>query len=374
MFGWRKRSEGFEWREYVRTTVLIRRADRQRRIEDVRLSAFEAVKAQRDRGVEAGRAKLKAATGATTSAAGKFCSAVIGLIQRAFSVLWSCLAMSFAKAKSAVRPVSLPGLTPGLAFARHVAGWISDIPHIVPFGRKHLAYAVAGLTMIAVLGPMLRGELPTTPASIKLANLLPASFETAAITGRASALTGDMLRVNGELVRLQGIEAPGPAHPCFKSNGRRWPCGAAATAALSGLLRGRSISCQMSGVADAGLRVATCRSGDIDLAAELARTGKVFATSAYGNEESAAREAHAGIWQNDTVRPEKWREQVWEEAKRSAPDGCPIKGIVRSAARVYAMPWSDGYERERVRQSRGGRWFCNEAEARAAGFSLRDRS
>ena len=39
MFGWRRRSEGFEWREYVRTTVLVRRADRQRRIEDVRVAA-----------------------------------------------------------------------------------------------------------------------------------------------------------------------------------------------------------------------------------------------------------------------------------------------------------------------------------------------
>ena len=44
MFGWRRRSEGFEWREYVRTTILVRRADRQRRVEDVRVAALEKVK------------------------------------------------------------------------------------------------------------------------------------------------------------------------------------------------------------------------------------------------------------------------------------------------------------------------------------------
>ncbi len=56
MFGWRRRSEGFEWREYVRTTVLVRRADRQRRIEDARLAAVEKVKNAADAGAEAGRA------------------------------------------------------------------------------------------------------------------------------------------------------------------------------------------------------------------------------------------------------------------------------------------------------------------------------
>ena len=56
MFGWRRRSEGFEWREYVRTTILVRRADRQRRVEDARVATLEKVKHARDAGVEAGRA------------------------------------------------------------------------------------------------------------------------------------------------------------------------------------------------------------------------------------------------------------------------------------------------------------------------------
>ena len=44
MFGWRRRSEGFEWQEYVRTTVLVRRADRQTQIDDVRMAALNKVK------------------------------------------------------------------------------------------------------------------------------------------------------------------------------------------------------------------------------------------------------------------------------------------------------------------------------------------
>ena len=32
MFGWRKRNDGFEWREYVRTTILVRRRNRRERV------------------------------------------------------------------------------------------------------------------------------------------------------------------------------------------------------------------------------------------------------------------------------------------------------------------------------------------------------
>ncbi len=60
MFGWRKRNEGFEWREYVRTTILVRRADRQKRLDDARLAALAKVKEAKDRGVNAGIAKAEA--------------------------------------------------------------------------------------------------------------------------------------------------------------------------------------------------------------------------------------------------------------------------------------------------------------------------
>ena len=66
MFGWRRRSEGFEWQEYVRTTVLIRRADRQRKIDDVRAAAINKVKDTADRGVAAGRAGVETVTQTTS--------------------------------------------------------------------------------------------------------------------------------------------------------------------------------------------------------------------------------------------------------------------------------------------------------------------
>ena len=71
---------------------------------------------------------------------------------------------------------------------------------------------------------------------------------------------------------------------------------------------------------------------------------------------------------------ERMARNVWEEAKRTAPEGCPIKGHVRASDRIYAMPWSDGYTARKVRTVKGDRWFCSEDEARAAGFKLSSRS
>src|SRR5512134_3913796 len=55
MFGWGKRNDGFEWRDYVRTTVLVRRGQRRQRIEEAKGAARDGVKHAGRRGAEHGR-------------------------------------------------------------------------------------------------------------------------------------------------------------------------------------------------------------------------------------------------------------------------------------------------------------------------------
>jgi hypothetical protein len=110
----------------------------------------------------------------------------------------------------------------------------------------------------------------------------------------------------------------------------------------------------------------------------LVQHGYVFAVRSFFGQlnetEDAARAAKKGIWQGKVQRPQEWRDQQWQDAARTAPDGCPIKGVVRASSKYYALPWSAGYSRTKVRTDRGGRWFCSEDEARAAGFTLSSRS
>ncbi len=62
MFFWRKRNQGFEWREYVRTEILHRRRARRQKLDDAKAAAVFGVK-------QAGRAGASAAASSASAAA-----------------------------------------------------------------------------------------------------------------------------------------------------------------------------------------------------------------------------------------------------------------------------------------------------------------
>lgn len=233
------------------------------------------------------------------------------------------------------------------------------------------ALAVAGWGLWHVLNPA------AAPAS---GVRQPVERRAAAsdVTGRALALSGDRIRIGATVVRLEGIEAPDRNQTCKRANGRRWSCGTEAYRALGRLVRGKRVACTLEGTDDSGAALASCTFDSKDLAAELVRAGNVFAITGlfapYSGLEAEAREARAGIWQGEALRPGEYRARLWDEAKQKAPDGCPIKGQVSRAGRTYVLPWSDRYQSIRVSERRGERWFCSEAEAQAAGWKPQNAS
>ena len=118
--------------------------------------------------------------------------------------------------------------------------------------------------------------------------------------------------------------------------------------------------------------LARCTADGADIAEQLVRGGHVFASNelfaSYASSEREAAGAGAGLWSGVAERPSEYRAKKWDEAKRTAPDGCPIKGRVSEIGRVYVLPWSPSYDRVKVRTAKGERWFCSEDEARAAGW------
>lgn len=80
--------------------------------------------------------------------------------------------------------------------------------------------------------------------------------------------------------------------------------------------------------------------------------------------------AGRGIWQADAIPPWEWRASRWERAAEASPrPGCPIKGNINARGeRIYHTPWSPNYLRTVIDESRGERWFCDEAEAAVAGW------
>jgi endonuclease YncB( thermonuclease family) len=378
MFGWRRRSEGFEWREYVRTTVLVRRADRQRRVEDVRAAALEKVKHVRDAGVDAGRAGAEFAGSQFSKFLSFIGSALLDLLVAMFyaATRWSKFAI--AVVSDVLRRVAGPLVEVARGPANAARDKIRAMPDVarkLPIKSQHVIAAATILGLIYLGGPILRSG-----DGVAVAKITPEAAPIASeISGRATAITGDLMRVGGKLVRLDGVEAPAPSQPCYRSNGRRWGCAAAARAGLRKIVRRKSVTCTPSGQGESGYVLARCViDGTKDVAAELVRNGYVFATSSFFNslssEEDEARNAKAGIWQGEVARPQAWRERAWEDAKRDAPDGCPIKGLLRASSKQYELPWFADYARAKVRTERGERWFCSEDEAKAAGFQPSDQS
>jgi endonuclease YncB( thermonuclease family) len=239
----------------------------------------------------------------------------------------------------------------------------------------HLALAGGAIVLLLLGGYALlpaSGPTSTTSGSVRADRGSADAPETTTasiagtLRGTARALSGDRLRVGKTVVSLSGIEAPELNQSCTNADGKSWNCGQSARQALARLVRGRRVNCEVSG------GTGSCTVGETDIAAELVRRGHVFAESgffsSYGGIEGEAQEARAGIWDGEPLRPADYRTQRWNEAQEAAPDGCPIKASVRRGRRYYLVPWADGYDRLRVVESRGGRWFCSEEEAKRAGF------
>ena len=122
--------------------------------------------------------------------------------------------------------------------------------------------------------------------------------------------------------------------------------------------------------------VATCRSAAADdIGRQLVVEGLAWAFVRYSDvyvpEEQAGRAARLGVWQGKAEAPWEFRDNRWARAAAKSPrPGCPIKGniSVGSGERIYHTPWSASYDRTTIDESKGERWFCNEAEAIAAGW------
>jgi endonuclease YncB( thermonuclease family) len=451
MIGWRKRNDGFEWHEYVRTTILVRRRNRRERVGEVAKDAVHNLKAAGQRGAAAGAVGAQA-LGRGVAAAGQKGAAglraadnklrsglpVLGSGLRMFAVtlytaflallaallkaaswLWDKLAPLFAAGWRRLDPLLAVLRQPTLSVPLAIAGvvavlggagrifsargdrdavialligllilsallaarWSEGRPEWVDAwlesGRERFGSVGRGVgvavVLLFVVGAAVLGWRASGASSGHGGSVRNASE----VEGRGYALTGDTLRVGRTTVRLSGIEAPVPGQACESANAASWRCDAAARDALARALAKGRVRCKLGSEDDDGRRFGTCHTGEKDIAADLVNGGHVFATSGlfttYGSLESAARANKVGVWGGEAARPADYRAQKWEEAKRDAPDGCPIKGNLKGGRRIYTLPWAQGYERVRM-SGKGDRWFCSESEARQAGWKPSEQS
>ena len=414
MFWWRRKNDGFEWHEYVRTTIKLRREDRRKRIEDVRLSAVEGAKNAGAAGARAGQsvaARLWAALGRAPAAFWKMAQATGGPTGRHLRRLMNALAAALSSLTQPLAPLLIrPGIAPILGLiaiasaASAIARWMTlpapsiwdwqilaataiavlmtlavllaaikasklSVPRVangrarrmlagVGIGRQAIVtvIAVLGVSGLAVGAWFLAPTLSFTSAGTTVAKLTAPTKQT--LEGRARAVTGDTLLVDKTYIRLASIEAPELAQRCRNARGRRWRCGRSARAALARIVGRKQIVCEFSG--RERMKPGSCTVGGKDIGEQLVDKGHAFAVGGFYFTLRCRRakcttfeiRCLAGRSAKTGRIPQPDLDEGRKNARRTA---APIKGHVSSKGKIYYVPWSPRYRRERIDARRGER-------------------
>ena len=208
-------------------------------------------------------------------------------------------------------------------------------------------------------------------------------------------------------VRLQGIDTPE----------KKQRFGKAATKKLRSLLEGQDLEIVPIEQSDGyGRMIAKVFVDDEDIDAAMVETGYAWAYRKYLSHsesdqqycvlEASARSLRRGVWSDPPAdwqppwtyralknrKPATFRDYSGETAEgciaaigrrdggpavqekrglvgTSPTIGCRIKGNINGKGeRIYHVPGSPSYGGTRITESQGEKWFCNEGEAREAGW------
>lgn len=189
-------------------------------------------------------------------------------------------------------------------------------------------------------------------------------------SGTLRVIDADTVDVGGLRVRLFGLDAPEIGQPCVLG-GQTIDCGRWAADLVRARFGGQDARCTTRDVDRYGRQVATCDVGGVDIGQVIVAEGWAVAyrrySMIYDLDEKAAAVAARGLWAMTMQEPESFR--AARNAAPAAPDpACNIKGNISASGRIYHRPGNRDYERTVIDETSGERWFCSEAEARAAGW------
>jgi endonuclease YncB( thermonuclease family) len=137
--------------------------------------------------------------------------------------------------------------------------------------------------------------------------------------GNAQVHDGDTVTVQGQRMRLRGIDAPEYSQTC-QAEGRDYACGRDARRSLAALADGKSVTCEGWELDKYQRLLAVCRAGGIDLNAEMVRLGWAVSYGDYRREEAEARQAKRGLWRGEFETPRDWRAQHQPQDKEPPHD------------------------------------------------------
>lgn len=154
------------------------------------------------------------------------------------------------------------------------------------------------------------GDVALAIGILGLAGLLAARLdrvETRQTSGRPVVNDGDTITLNGERIRLIGIDAPEFDQVC-RRDGQSYDCGQSARKALVELVGDGMVVCVGWERDRYGRLLGACRAGSTQLNRSLVAEGWAVAYGDFEAEEASARQRKVGLWAGDFDPPRRWRE------------------------------------------------------------------
>lgn len=132
-----------------------------------------------------------------------------------------------------------------------------------------------------------------------------------ALAGELHISDGDSLRIDGERIRLWGMDAPELGQKCQKL-GVTYDCGITARDVLVSLIGDSQVKCEKIDTDRYKRTVARCFVKGEDLGGLMVREGwaldfERYSKGHYAGEQEQAQQANRGLWAGEFKPPWEWR-------------------------------------------------------------------
>lgn len=132
------------------------------------------------------------------------------------------------------------------------------------------------------------------------------------ISGVAAVIDGDTIKIEGQTVRLFGIDSPETKQWSEDENRKPYACGIVAKAWLTWLLHNVQVTCKTEARKDRyGRYLAVCYTDNIDINDWMVGRGLALAYIAYSRQYLAvqvdAETRGVGLWRGTFIAPWEWR-------------------------------------------------------------------
>lgn len=131
--------------------------------------------------------------------------------------------------------------------------------------------------------------------------------------GAFHAADGDSLVLDGERMRLDGIDAPELSQTCERA-GHDWACGRQAQHTLQQLISDNSTQCGGNERDRYGRLLVMCQNNAGNINARMVASGMAVSYGSYRQEEGQARAQKLGLWAGRFDMPRDVRDQARHES------------------------------------------------------------